>query len=255
MGRVLSVLEGLRSAAGAVVPGAPLTKDGLRWAAQRAGYHPGTYRPSGSRVRDADDPGLLADAALAGPVAVAYPYRTPPASIEDVPGLRLDTTLQLRNRSLELDGDRVSVSDPATIMEKYASLARTSGDYRRFTDPVALADLLTQGVSPQAGEWTAEAQGPLRRISASRWSDQGRYVVSDEKGHPLLSAETLEEADEFARSRALEGLAATVTRPASQRTYEVTRCPTTPVHVTIQVRRLTHRVQAAHTGWAFSRTR
>ena len=140
MGRVLSVLEGLRGAAGAVVPGAPLTKEGLRWAAQRAGYHPGTYRPSGSRVRDADDPGLLADAALAGPVAVAYPYRTPPASIEDVPGLRLDTTLQLRNRSLELDGDRVLVSDPATIMGTYASLARTSGDYSRFTDPLALAD-------------------------------------------------------------------------------------------------------------------
>lgn len=252
---MLSVLEGLRGAAGAVVPGAPLTKDGLRWAAQRAGYQPGTYRPSGSRVRDADDPGLLSDAALVGPLAVAYPYRTPPASIEDVPGLRLDTTLQLRNKSLELDGDRVLVSDPATIMEKYASLARTSGDYSRFTDPLALADLLTQGVSLQAGEWTAESQGPLRRISASQWCEQERYVVSDDRGRPLLSAETLEDADEFARSRALDGLSATVTRPASQRTYGVTRCPTTPVHVTIQVRRLTHRVQAAHTGWAFSRTR
>ena len=255
MGRVLSVLEGLRGAAGAVVPGAPLTKDGLRWAAQRAGYHPGTYRPSGSRVRDADDPTLLADLEHRGPLSVAYPYRTPPATLEDVPGLLLDTDLQLRNRALELDGDRVSVSDPATIMEKYASLARTRGDYSRFTDPLALADLLTQGVSLQAGEWTAEAQGPLRRVSASQWSAQERYVVSDEEGRPLLSTEALEDADEFARSRALAGLSATVTRPASQRTYEVTRCPTTPVHVTIQVRRLTHRVQAAHTGWAFSRTR
>lgn len=252
---MLSVLEGLRGAAGAVVPGAPLTKDGLRWAAQRAGYHPGTYRPSGSRVRDADDPTLLADLEHRGPLSVAYPYRTPPATLEDVPGLLLDTDLQLRNRALELDGDRVSVSDPATIMEKYASLARTRGDYSRFTDPLALADLLTQGVSLQAGEWTAEAQGPLRRVSASQWSAQERYVVSDEEGRPLLSTETLEDADEFARSRALAGLSATVTRPASQRTYEVTRCPTTPVHVTIQVRRLTHRVQAAHTGWAFSRTR
>lgn len=252
---MLSVLEGLRGAAGAVVPGAPLTKDALRWAAQRAGYHPGTYRPSGSRVRDADDPTLLADLEHRGPLSVAYPYRTPPATLEDVPGLLLDTDLQLRNRALELDGDRVSVSDPATIMEKYASLARTRGDYSRFTDPLALADLLTQGVSLQAGEWTAEAQGPLRRVSASQWSAQERYVVSDEEGRPLLSTETLEDADEFARSRALAGLSATVTRPASQRTYEVTRCPTTPVHVTIQVRRLTHRVQAAHTGWAFSRTR
>lgn len=252
---MLSVLEGLRGAAGAVVPGAPLTKDGLRWAAQRAGYHPGTYRPSGSRVRDADDPTLLADLEHRGPLSVAYPYRTPPATLEDVPGLLLDTDLQLRNRALELDGDRVSVSDPATIMEKYASLARTRGDYSRFTDPLALADLLTQGVSLQAGEWSAEAQGPLRRVSASQWSAQERYVVSDEEGRPLLSTETLEDADEFARSRALAGLSATVTRPASQRTYEVTRCPTTPVHVTIQVRRLTHRVQAAHTGWAFSRTR
>ena len=252
---MLSVLEGLRGAAGAVVPGAPLTKDGLRWAAQRAGYHPGTYRPSGSRVRDADDPTLLADLEHRGPLSVAFPYRTPPATLEDVPGLLLDTVLQLRNRALELDGDRVSVSDPATIMEKYASLARTRGDYSRFTDPLALADLLTQGVSLQAGEWSAEAQGPLRRVSASQWSAQERYVVSDEEGRPLLSTETLEDADEFARSRALAGLSATVTRPASQRTYEVTRCPTTPVHVTIQVRRLTHRVQAAHTGWAFSRTR
>ena len=234
MGRVLSVLEGLRSA---------------------AGYHPGTYRPSGSRVRDADDPTLLADLEHHGPLSVAYPYRTPPATLEDVPGLLLDTDLQLRNKALELDGDRVLVSDPTTIMGNYASLARTSGDYSRFTDPLALADLLTQGVSPQAGEWTAEAQGPLRRVSASRWREQGRYVVSDDKGQPLLSAETLEDAAEFAHSRALEGLAAAVTRPASARTYEVARCPATPVHATIQVRRLTHRVRAAHTGWAFSRTR
>lgn len=251
---MLSVLEGLRGAAGAVVPGAPLTKDGLRWAAQRAGYHPGTYRPSGSRVRDADDPTLLADLEHHGPLSVAYPYRTPPATLEDVPGLLLDTDLQLRNKALELDGDRVSVSDPATIMEKYASLARTSGDYRRFTDPVALADLLTEGVSLQAGEWTAEAQGPLRRVVGGRWAMEGSYIVSDEEGRPLLSTETLEDADEFARSRALAGLSATVTRPASQRTYGVSRCPTTPVHVTIQVRRMNHRVQAAHTGWAFSRT-
>lgn len=79
-------------------------------------------------------------------------------------------------------------------------------------------------------------------------------MVSDDRGRPLLSAETLEDADEFARSRALAGLTATVTRPKSTRTYRVATCPTTPVHVTIQVRRLTHRVQAAHTGWAFSQT-
>lgn len=255
MGRMLGVLTGLRSAASAVVPGAPLTKDGLRWAAQRAGISPTTYRPSGSRVRDSDDPTLLADLEHRGTLAVAYPYRTPPATLEDVPGLLLDTDVTLRHKALELDGDQVVITDPASVLEKHASLARTSGDYRRFTDPVALADLLTEGIILQAGEWTAEARGPLRRVAGGKWVEEGRYIVSDESGHPLLSAETRTEAEDFAETKVASGTPVTVTRPKSTRVYRVAECPTTPVHVTIQVRRLTHRVQAAHTGWAFSRTR